>query len=284
MLAVLVAVCTAVLIVLALAFARKTRPTAHVACRPGAGLFSNLVECIQTTLCHPALDVECTGWPREIAALVPHMPHAERAADARVDSLYDCYLMQEPRVFESDGFAEVRWRMHRLVVPNAPFAPAPFLLERARAWWDRNVGPCGTFARSARFVVGVHGRAALHYESATGLAEHTRALCAAAEREMPPGAHLLFTSCNATMVAAMAARYGERVKWRRPEGALSQNNEDWGTVIDAETSAGALVDALLLSMCDVVVCGSSNVILYVAALNPTARIVLAPHLRAVRGK
>jgi hypothetical protein len=192
--------------------------------------------------------------------------------------------MQEPRIFESEGFAEVRRRMHRLVAPHARFAPAPFLLERARAWWDRNVGPCGTFARSARFVVGVHGRAALHYESATGLAEHTRLLCAAAEAEMPPGAQLLFTSCNATMVAAMAARYGERVKWRRPEGALSENNEDWGAVIDAETSAGALVDAVLLSMCDVVVCGSSNVILYVAALNPTARIVLAPHLRAVRGK
>jgi hypothetical protein len=41
--------------------------------------------------------------------------------------------------------------------------------------------------------------------------------------------------------------------------------------------------SLLVSMCDVVVCGSSNVILYSAALQPTMRIRVARHLALVRG-
>ena len=43
---------------------------------------------------------------------------------------------------------------------------------------------------------------------------------------------------------------------------------------------GALIDAIRLSMCDVVVCGASNVVLYAAALR---RLRLARHLANARG-
>jgi hypothetical protein len=149
------------------------------------------------------------------------------------------------------------------------------LLARARSWWDLKM-------RGARFVVGVHGRAALHYESDVGLATHTRLLAAEAEAAMPPGAHVLFASCNRTMAETMARRLGTRVVWRQPEGAVTEGNTDWGTRLSADSAEGALVDAILLSMCDVVICGASNVVLYVAALNPTARIQIARHLKDVR--
>lgn len=48
-----------------------------------------------------------------------------------------------------------------------------------------------------------------------------------------------------------------------------------------EIATGALIDAVLLSMCDVVVAGGSNVMLYVAGLRPNLRIRIARHLRHV---
>jgi hypothetical protein len=251
----------------------------HVRCRPAAGLFSNLVECIQTAMCHPQHEVLCVGWPPELAALMPQLPLATEGAvpDVEVATLgrSECYVMQDPRILEDPAFGGVRVRMHLLVAPGAAFAPAPFLLERARSWWDRAM-------RGARFVVGVHGRAVMHYETGIGLSTHTRLLAAEAEAAMPPGAHLLFASCNRTMAELMTQRFGTRVVWRQPEGAVTEGNTDWGTRLSADSAEGALVDAILLSMCDVVICGASNVVLYVAALNPAARIKIARHLKDVR--
>lgn len=278
MLAALLVTLLAILVAIAVRSARALR--GHVTCRPGAGLFSNVVECIQTTMCYPQHVVRCVGWPPELAALMPQLPLAAEGDVADVDVLtlgrHECYVMQDPRVLEDPAFGSVRARMHMLVAPGAAFAPAPFLLARARSWWDLKM-------RGARFVVGVHGRAALHYESEVGLATHTRLLAAEAEAAMPPGAHVLFASCNRTMAEMMARRLGTRVVWRQPEGAVTEGNTDWGTRLSADSAEGALVDAILLSMCDVVICGASNVVLYVAALNPTARIQIARHLKDVTG-
>jgi len=291
MLAVFLLALLAVVVAIAVSTSRARVLRAHVTCRPGNGLFSNLVECIQTTLCYPQHEVLCVGWPAALAALVPQLPLATETAAADVDVTtigYDagalalglrrykeCYVMQDSRVFEDPAFGSIRARMHMLVTPGAAFAPAPFLLARARSWWDVKM-------RGARFVVGVHGRAAMHYESEIGLSTHTGLLAAEAEAAMPTGAHVLFASCNRTMAETMARRLGTRVVWRQPEGAVTEGNTDWGTRLSADSAAGALVDAILLSMCDVVICGASNVVLYVAALNPTARIQIARHLRDVR--
>jgi len=144
----------------------------------------------------------------------------------------------------------------------------------------------------ASFVVGVHGRAAIHYRDLSlDLETHTFLLCDEAEEEIryAKGGKVLLASCNDSIVEHVLSYFNDldvEVGWRRPEGPTNHGNVDWGgrqQRVDADIATGALVDAILLSMCDVVVCGSSNVMLYAAALRPTMRIRVARHLALVFG-
>lgn len=90
---------------------------------------------------------------------------------------------------------------------------------------------------------------------------------------------MLLATCNSTIADSARARFGDRMRWRAPDSALTAGNDDWGARVTGGIAAGALIDAVLLSMCDVVVAGGSNVMLYVAGLRPSLRIRIARHLR-----
>jgi hypothetical protein len=130
------------------------------------------------------------------------------------------------------------------------------------------------------------GRAPLLYAvESLDLERHVRLLADEAAEEARLGARELLASCNLTVVGMMRARFGSALAWREPEGELNTGNVDWGGATQSVTAAiarGALIDAILLSMCDVVVCGASNVILYASALRPAMRLRIARHLANAR--
>jgi len=176
-------------------------------------------------------------------------------------------------------FSAMRAKLHNYVKPGGAFAPSPELIAEAREWWSRNM-------RGASYVVGVHGRAALHYagDIQTSLVSHVRLLAEDAADEMRPGARVLLATCNSTIASLMRDRFGDAISWRLPEGNINVGNSDWGDQVTGAIARGALMDALLMSMCDVLICGSSNVVCYVAGLNPYVRLRVARHLQGVMGK
>jgi hypothetical protein len=262
--------------------AGRTQKVHRLPFRSEGGLFSNLVlGNMESAVCYPQHRLECTGWPEDVRALLPNLPRETDAASEPLPSAYigsPCYFGQDAKLLASASFADVRRLLHPTVTRGGPFAPAEHVRARARAWWEREIGQ--------RFVVGVHGRAPLHYEGDLDLETHVRLLADEAAEEARPGARVLLASCNRTIVEGMRGRFGASLAWREPEGELNTGNVDWGgavQVMTKETATGALIDALLLSMCDVVVCGSSNLIVYAAALRPAMRIRIARHLSDRRG-
>lgn len=253
--------------------------------RHEAGLFSNLLlRNMEYAMCYPQHRLECAGWPIDVRALLPWLP---RDTGAESDELPShalgsaCYLGNDPRLLMRPCFEYTRLRLSAMVAPGGMFAPADDVRALARSWWKSELG-------DAHFVVGIHGRAALHYDDgALDLERHVRLLGdEAAEEIRVAGTRLLLASCNASIVAQLRARFGAALAWREPEGDINTGNFDWGGAkqqVTAEIAKGALVDSLLLSMCDVVVCGSSNVMVYAAALRPAMRIRVARHLADVRG-
>jgi hypothetical protein len=262
----------------------RPRKMFRIPFRSDAGLFSNLLlPNMEYAVCYPQHRLECAGWPEDVRALLPNLPRETGAQSEPVPRFYTgsprCYFGQDAKLLVSASFADVRRRLHPTVAPGGPFAPAEHVRALARAWWEREIGH--------RFVVGVHGRAALHYEGDLDLATHVRLLADEAAEEARPGGKVLLASCNRTIVEYMRGRFGASLAWREPEGEINTGNVDWGgavQVLTREIAMGALVDALLLSMCDVVVCGSSNVIVYAAALRPAMRIRVARHLSDRRGR
>lgn len=255
------------------------------------GLFSNLIIPINTAWCYQQYDIVCTGWPSDIRALIPNMcvESNSESVDIQLPTLgTPFYIPQNPIILASPAFFGMRLALNAMLEPNGIFAPAQHVIEIARAWWEKNVS-------DATFVVGVHGRAACHYaDPSLDLETHTLLLCVEAEEEIrqTQGAKILVSSCNESIVEHIRSYFEDiedldvEVAWRRPEGHINHGNVDWGETqqrVNADIATGALVDAILLSMCDVVVCGSSNVILYSAALRPTMRIRVARHLARVRG-
>lgn len=252
------------------------------------GLFSNLLIMMNTAWCYQQHDIVCTGCPSDISALIPNMRVESDAESVKIE-LSTCGtpfgVCQDPIILASPAFFGMRLALGAMLEPNGKFAPAPHVLEIARAWWEKNMS-------DASFVVGVHGRAAIHYSDASlDLETHTLLLCEEAEEEIQhaKGGKVLLSSCNDSIVEHVLSYFEDldiEVAWRRPEGTTNHGNVDWGGIqqrVDADIATGALVDAILLSMCDVVVCGSSNVILYAAALRPTMRIRIARHLSLVKG-
>jgi hypothetical protein len=269
------------------AAAQRGLSAAYLPLRRWKGLFSTLLEWAECQLENGSVEIECVDWPKWLTALLPHAPAracpSESAVDARhVPAMVPDALMRRPGVLAGD--AALLAPLHALVSPGAPLSPAYYVRAVARAWFERERG-------GASFVVGVHGRAAVHFDTATlGLEDHTRALCEEAREELAssgrPDARVLLASCNTSIVRQVRASLGDVVAWREPEGALNEGDVDWGLErqeLTREIAAGALIDALLLSMCDVVVCGSSNVMLYAAALRPAMRVRVARHLVSVRG-
>jgi hypothetical protein len=224
-------------------------------------------------LCFPLHRVECTGWPSDVLESMPNVPvsRGEHTDVERFGIGHRCYIARDSLLYESPRFAGIRQRMHHYFKPGGLFCPAPAILAKARAWWESNM-------RGATFVVGVHGRAAIHHGS-SDLESHIRLLTAEAEEEMRPGALVLLATCNSTIADSARERFGDRMRWRAPDTAISTGNDDWGSLVTGGIAAGALIDAVLLSMCDVVVAGGSNVMLYVAGLRPSLRIRIARHLR-----
>jgi glycosyltransferase involved in cell wall biosynthesis len=270
------------------AAARCGATAAYVPLRRYKGLFSTLLEWAECQIKNPSVEVECVDWPAWLVELLPHAPvrtcPSEWAVDARhVPAMVPDTLMQRPDVLGAAVLSALLAPLHALVAPGAPLSPSSHLRSVAAAWWERELGDAG-------FVVGVHGRAAVHFDAAPfGLEEHTRGLCEAAREELATSgrrdARVLLTSCNATIALQVRETLGA-VSWREPEGVINEGNVDWGLhtqELTKEIATGALIDALLLSMCDVVVCGSSNVVLYAAALRPAMRVRVARHLCAVRG-
>jgi hypothetical protein len=310
------AVCVAALVLaLWVAFERmrqRDHTCTRVWFRPSDGIFSNVIVCVEIALCFPQFRIECAGWPADVIAALPNIPVAPESACAGTDTPLEetiglghkCRIAQDPRILQSMSGASgagIREQIHRYLAPGAAFAPAPALVAEARAWWDANVsatkvdqGPRSTkvdqmpqSGAGAPFVIGVHGRAATHFGSAD-LAWHVGRLADDVDDEIRarPGARVLLATCNETIARLMRERLGDRMAWRRPEGPISVGNADWGDAVQRVTgdiARGAVTDAILLGMCDVLVCGSSNVALYVAGLAPSLRIRLARHLTNVAG-
>lgn len=149
-----------------------TRPAPRlptlVAFRDIAGLFSNVIECIMVELCFPRHRVECTGWPSDVLESMPNVPvsRGEHTDVERFGIGHRCYIARDSLLYESPRFAGIRQRMHHYFKPGGLFCPAPAILAKARSWWESNM-------RGATFVVGVHGRAAMHYGS-SDLESHIR--------------------------------------------------------------------------------------------------------------
>jgi hypothetical protein len=305
-------VCVAVLaLILWVAFERmrqRDHTCTRVWFRPRDGIFSNVIVCIEIALCFPQFRIECAGWPADVIAAFPNTPLAPESAcvgpDTQLDAVigdgHKCRISQDPRILQSAG---IREQIHRYLAPGAAFAPAPALVAEARAWWDANVSMKGFYHgqagqadpdgqadqtdQVAPFVIGVHGRFAAHYGVAD-LEWHVGRLADDVDDEIiaRPGARVILATCNETIARLMRERLGDRMAWRRPEGPINVGNADWGGAVQRVTgdiARGAVTDAVLLSMCDVLICGSSNVALYVAGLVPSLRIRVASHLRHIAG-
>ena len=270
--------------------------------RPQEGLFSNVLVCIEIALCFPQFRIECAGWPADVIAALPNIPLAPESACATpidssaIEYVNKCKFTQDPRILQSANGASgvsgvsgangarIRQQIHRYLAPGAAFAPAPALVADARAWWDANVKGVD---QVKPFVIGVHGRFAAHYGVAD-LAGHVSRLADDVDDEIRarPGARVILATCNETIARLMRERFGDRMAWRRPEGPISVGNADWGDAVQRVTgdiARGAVTDAVLLGMCDVLVCASSNVALYVMGLVPSLRIRMASHLRDIAG-
>jgi hypothetical protein len=267
----------------------SSRKAVYIPFRLDAGLFSNIIIMMNTAWCYQQYDIVCTGCPTDISALFPNF-RVESDAES-VDIQFSIggtpfSISQDPIILASPAFFGMRLALSKMLEPNGMFAPAPHLFQIAREWWEKNMS-------DATFVVGVHGRAAIHYvDPSLDLETHTLLLCHEAKEEIQQtkGGKVLVSSCNESIVEQMCSYFKDHdveVAWRRPEGPTNHGNVDWGVGIqqrvDADIATGVLIDAILMSMCDVVVCGSSNVILYSAALQPTMRIRVARHLALVRG-
>lgn len=263
----------------------------RISFREHDGLFSNIIIMMNAAWCYQQYDIVCTGCPRYIIVLFPNMrieSDSESVDIQRPTIDTPFYIGQNPIILASPAFFGMRLALNAMLEPNGIFAPAQHVIEMARMWWEKNLS-------DATFVVGVHGRAACHYaDTSIDLETHTLLLCVEAEEEIrqTQGTKILVSSCNESIVEQIRSYFYEiedldiEVSWRRPEGHINYGNVDWGKTqqrLDADIATGALVDSILLSMCDVVVCGSSNVILYSAALRPTMRIRVARHLARVRG-
>ena len=262
--------------------ALNERSVVRIPFRGNHGLFSNIVVPMIFSRCYPQYAIACDGWPSDVAALMHGLPMA-RGREAKIELPREgdsCYIAQSPVVLASTSFNFTRTVLHAMVAPGGMFAPAEHVRALARSWWKSELG-------DARFVVGIHGRAAMLYDkSSLDFDTHMRLLGDEAAEEMRiPGARVMLASCNASIVGYLRARFGAALAWREPEGDINTGNVDWGGAtqhVTAQIAKGALIDALLLSMCDVVVCGSSNVILYAAALRPAMRIRVARHLADAR--
>ena len=267
----------------------SSRLAVRIPFRVHDGLFSNLIIMMNTAWCYQQYDIVCTGCPSDIRALFPNMLVESDAESVDVQhSIMGTHFSvphQDPIMLSSPAFFGMRLALGKMLEPNGMFAPAPHVFEIAREWWEKNMS-------DASFVIGVHGRSAIHYaDPSLDLETHTWLLCNEAKEEIlqAQGGKVLVSSCNES-IAEQTLSYFEdldvEVAWRRPEGYINHGNVDWGgrqQLIDVDIATGALVDAILLSMCDVVVCGSSNVILYSAALRPKMHIRVARHLATVRG-
>ena len=289
-------VCVAVLALIIWAAFERMRQRDHTCTRvwfrPRDGIFSNVIVCVEIALCFPQFRIECAGWPADVIAAFPNTPLAPESAcvgpdtqlDAVIGTGHKCCISQDPRILQSAG---IREQIHRYLAPGAAFAPAPALVADARAWWDANVTKVDQADQVVPFVIGVHGRVAAHFGVAD-LAWHVSRLADDVDDEIleRPGARVILATCNETIAQLMRERLGDRMAWRRPEGPISVGNADWGGAVQRVTgdiARGAVTDAILLSMCDVLICGSSNVALYVAGLEPSLRIRVASHLRDVAG-
>jgi hypothetical protein len=232
--------------------------------------------------CYPQYDIVCTGWPDDVRELFPNLVVQSDAAKADVPLVVvgsPCFIAQSAVVLASPSFRSMRASLHTMLSGGGMFAPAERVMAIARSWWKRELG-------DASYVVGVHGRAPFHYAvESLDVERHVRMLADEAAEEARLGARVLLASCNLSVVEMMRARFGSALAWREPEGELNTGNVDWGGATQSVTAAiarGALIDAILLSMCDVVVCGASNVVLYAAALRPAMRLRIARHLANAR--
>ena len=273
----------AALVCLLLVASRSTvRKAVHIPFRPDAGLFSNVVIPMNMARCYPQYEVVCTGWPDDVRALFPNLVVESSAEKTEVPLVVEgvpCYIGQSPVILASPAFGSVRASLHPMLSCGGMFAPAEHVRAIARSWWEKELG-------GASFVVGVHGRAPMLYPDASlDLERHVRLLAEEAAEEARLGGRVLLASCNLTVVEMMRARLGGALAWRAPEGELNRGNVDWGGATQSVTASialGALIDALLLSMCDVVVCGASNVVLYASSLRPAMRLRIARHLATER--
>ena len=271
-----------VFLLLLAALSGNARRAVHVPFRPTDGLFSNVIIPMNMARCYPQYDIVCTGWPDDIRALFPNLVVESDAVKADVPLVVEgtpCYIAQSPVILASPLFASVRSSFHPMSSGGGMFAPAERVMAIARSWWEKELG-------GASCVVGVHGRAPFHYAAdSLDLERHVRLLADEVAEEACLGARVLLASCNLTVVEMMRARFGDTLAWRAPEGELNTGNVDWGGVtksVTASIALGALIDAVLLSMCDVVVCGASNVVLYASALRPAMRLRIARHLANAR--
>jgi len=247
----------------------------------GEGAFEVLFRGNAKLVCGQCADSEVVY---ELAT--PRPPHAD--AMRLLEILPD--LQEDPwgyvpwcrgDIYVHPAFQAMRDSFAPIVSGAGPLAPSDGMCAVAARTWERlGLSSCPA-------VVGVHGRTAGHYESVqVSPTEHIELMADAVQEALatlPPASKVLLATHLDPFVTAFRSRFGDRLAVRDIALRAADPGADWDrTASPLELAKDVFLDALLLARCSQLVCGVSNVVLYVACHNPGIPVVVAPHLLGAR--
>jgi hypothetical protein len=218
----------------------------------------------------------------------PRPPHADTSRLCTIlpdlkENPWGCVPWCRADIYVHPSFPVMRHSFTPIVTGAGPLAPsAGMFAAGTRAWEQLGLSSCPA-------VVGVHGRSAQHY---VGLnvspTEHIALMADAADEalaNLPRGSKVFLATHLDSFVATFKSRFRDRLAVRDAiAGRAVDPNADWDrTASVLELAKDVFLDALLLARCRQLVCGVSNVVLYVACHNPRIPIVIAPHLLGAEG-
>lgn len=156
---------------------------------------------------------------------------------------------------------------------KGPFVPQPSIQRKARSTWDE-------LGLNGKRVLGVHVRTAPHFHD-TDFDGHLQKFIEETKRHATRHDHVFLFTNNLTIRAKFMV-YQECV-YRDVTGAVTGDNSDWdyskrGTF---ELFEDALIDAILMSYCTTLVCGTSNMAAAALCMNPSMRCFVPDHVQGV---
>ena len=184
-------------------------------------------------------------------------------------------------IYIHPAFRKMRDSFAPIVSGDGPLAPSDGMCaEATRIWEHLGLAACPA-------VVGVHGRSAGHFGGVqVSATKHIDLMADAAEETLatlPQGSKVFLATHLDPFVTAFRSRFGDRLAIRGIAGRAADPGADWDrTASPLALAKDVFLDALLLARCSQLVCGVSNVVLYVACHNPGIPVVVAPHLLGAR--